>query len=209
MTQNSATQKPSNETIFGLIENERLQLAALAEGWNADQWNTPSLSEGWRVQEVVAHLTMPFKVGMGSMMLGMILNFGNFDRLADKWAKKATASTQPEEFVASLKENAAGRFTPPGMGPEVPLTDLVVHGLDIRIPLGLPISDIDDAAVLATLNELTTKRAKNFGVPKGIFEGRRFEATDVDWAHGEGAVERATGSELIAHLARAQPLPKS
>ena len=37
---------------------------------------------------------------------------------------------------------ADSRFTPPGLGPQAPLTDVVVHGQDIRRPLGIS-RDID------------------------------------------------------------------
>lgn len=198
----------SNPATFNLIEQERHRLADLADEWSPDQWDVPSLAEGWRVREVLAHLTMPFAVALPSMVLGLVRNRGNFDRFADRWARDATTSAPPAEFAASLRANAAARFTPPGMGPEVPLADLVVHGLDIRIPLGLPANDIDPAARATTLRFLTTHTGRRFGVPADAFATRRFEATDLDWSHGTGPTERATSIELLTHLCRAQPLPQ-
>jgi uncharacterized protein (TIGR03083 family) len=37
-------------------EQERGELAHLLEGLSEEQWETPSLSEGWTVHQVVAHL---------------------------------------------------------------------------------------------------------------------------------------------------------
>ena len=155
-------------STYALIEGERHRLADLADGWIPEQWDVPSLAEGWRVREVVAHLTMPF----------------------------------------ALRANAAARFTPPGMGPEAPLTDLVVHGLDVRIPLGLPATDLDHDALAATLRFLATRSARHFGGPADAFATRRLAATDVDWSHGTGPTERAPATDLIAHLCRARPLPQ-
>ena len=196
----------SNTSTFDLIEQERVRLAGLAEDWSPEQWDEPSLADGWRVREVVAHLTMPFAVSMPAMVLGLVRHRGSFDRFADRWALGAAASAPPSELVATLRANAASRFTPPGMGPEAPLTDVVVHGLDIRIPLGLPADDIDPAALTVALDVLTSRNARRLGVPDGAFAGRRLEATDLDWSHGTGPTERATSTDLIAHLCRAQPL---
>lgn len=197
----------STEATFALIEQERLRLADLAEAWTPQQWDEPSLAEGWRVREVLAHLTMPFSVAVPSLVLGLVRHRGSFDRYADSWARSTAAASPPEDFAAALRANAAGRFTPPTMGPEAPLTDLIVHGLDVRVPLGLPTNDLDDAALTATLGFLTSRAARQFGVPADAFASRRLEATDLDWSHGTGPTESAMAADLIAHLCRSRPLP--
>lgn len=196
-------------TTHALIEAERLRLADLADGWTTEQWDTPSLAEGWRVREVVAHLTMPFAVGMAGMAVGLVRHRGSFDRFVDHWARTATEEATPADHVAALRANAASRFAPPGMGLEAPLTDVVVHGLDVRIPLGLPATDLDPDALVTVLGFLTTRAARHFGVPADAFANRRLEATDVDWAHGTGPTERAPATDLLAHLCRDRPLPPS
>lgn len=193
---------------FDLIEQERRRLADLAETWSPEQWDVPSLAEGWRVREVLAHLTMPFSVALPGLMLGLVRNRGNFDRFADRWARDTASSRPPAELAVALRANAAGRFTPPGMGPGAPLTDLVVHGLDVRIPLGLDPTDSSVAARTEALRFLTGRAGKHFGLRADVFTTRRFEATDLDWAHGTGPTERATSTELLAHLCRARPLPQ-
>lgn len=198
----------STDATFGLIEAERHRLADLVDTFGPEQWDEPSLAEGWRTREVVAHLTMPFSVGMPGLVVGLVRHRGDFDRFADTWARRTARSTPAAELTATLRANAAGRFTPPGMGPELPLTDIVVHGLDIRLPLGLPATDLAPDAVATTLRFLTTRTARRFGVTGDAFTGRRLEATDLDWAHGTGPTERATAAELVAHLTRAQPLPR-
>lgn len=198
----------NDDATFDLIEQERHRLADLADEWSPEQWDVSSLAEGWRVREVVAHLTMPFSVSVPRMVIGVVRHLGSFDRFADRWARDATASSSPGELTATLRANASARFTPPGMGPEVPLTDVVVHGLDIRIPLGLATTDIDPAARAIALGFLTTRLGKSIGVPADAFDARRFEATDLDWSHGTGPTERATSTEILAHLCRGQPLPR-
>lgn len=199
----------STSPTFALIEEERYRLADLADGWTPKQWDVASLAEGWRVREVIAHLTMPFAVGMPGLVIGLLRHRGSFDRFADRWARDATKVTPPGELSAALRANAATRFTPPGMGPDAPLTDLIVHGLDVRIPLGLPTTDFATTALATTLQFLTTRPARHFGVPANVFEARRLEATDLDWSHGTGPTLHAPAADLIAHLCRAQPLPQT
>src|SRR5579872_4787538 len=43
-------------------------LADVLEAIGEDDWDTPSLCEGWRVREVVAHLTMPARYDEAAFM---------------------------------------------------------------------------------------------------------------------------------------------
>ena len=43
----------------GALAGEYRDLADLLESSTADIWAAPSLCEGWRTREVVAHVTMP------------------------------------------------------------------------------------------------------------------------------------------------------
>jgi uncharacterized protein (TIGR03083 family) len=54
----------SADEIFVMIAEERRALAGLLDGLTDAHWDTPSLCEGWRVREVVAHLVMPFSASL-------------------------------------------------------------------------------------------------------------------------------------------------
>lgn len=195
-----------DDAIFDLIARQRTALADLAADFDATAWATPSLAEGWRVHEVVAHLTMPFGVRLPALVAGMIRHRGNFDAYADRWARRAAREHTGPELAGSLRAHAHSRFTPPGMGPIAPLVDLVVHRLDIAVPLGL--DRVPDTAVLPpSLDFLTGRAAKNFGVSPQRIAGRRFEATDLEWAHGQGPVVRAPATDLILLWCRGLALP--
>jgi uncharacterized protein (TIGR03083 family) len=196
----------SSSPLFPLIAAERRRLADLASTWSPEQWDTPALPDGWRVREVLAHLTMPFEVSTPALLVGLARHRGSYDRFADTWARQTAGDHPPEHFIETVRHNADSTFTPPGMGAAAPLTDLIVHGLDVRIPLGLTTTDFDPQALAAVLAFLTTRPARRFGVPVDAFERSRLEATDLDWAHGTGPPRRAPAADLIAHLCRAQPL---
>ena len=96
------------------------------------------------------------------------------------------------------RRRAASRFTPPGAGPEAPLTDLLVHGLDIRWPLGLA-RELPEERVRASLTFLTGRSARGL-VPRGLLDGLHFQADDIDWAHGDGPAVRGRAEALLLVL---------
>ena len=48
-------------TINDFIAAERQALATELSGLAPEQWDAPTLCAGWRVREVTAHITMPFR----------------------------------------------------------------------------------------------------------------------------------------------------
>ena len=49
----------SDDDVRAMVGESYTALAELLEGLPDDGWDGPSLCEGWRVREVIAHLTMP------------------------------------------------------------------------------------------------------------------------------------------------------
>jgi uncharacterized protein (TIGR03083 family) len=80
------------------------------------------------------------------------------------------------------------------MGPEAPLTDLTDHGSDIRRPLGQTVP-IPKERANAVLDFLVT--APQGFVNKKRLAGLRFEATDIEWSHGDGQPVRGPAEALI------------
>jgi uncharacterized protein (TIGR03083 family) len=123
-----------NDEIFRLIAAERRRAADMFESLGEDQWNTPSLAEGWTVRELAGHMIAPFCIGLPRFALGIITS-GGFDRFSHKFA--CQLGRRPvQDIVATLRNNADSRFTPPGLGPLAPLTDVCVHTRDAGRPLG-------------------------------------------------------------------------
>jgi uncharacterized protein (TIGR03083 family) len=165
------------------ITAERRALADLLEGLTPDQWAAPSLCGSWSVRHVTAHLMVGPTGSMLGFLRAMVRARGSFDRanhlLADDRARLPTAT-----LVADLRERAGSRFTPPGMDWHAPLTDLLVHRLDVTIPLGLdhgrPLDPWSDA-----LDLLVSRRAAPAFLPRGL-PRLTYAATDIDWSHGSG-----------------------
>ena len=119
-----------------LVASERRELAGLLHGLSPAQWDAPSLCAGWRVREVVAHITMPFRYSLLQVAGGVVKDRGNVHRTSDRYARRDAAALTTPELLASLADNAERVWKPPGGGIQGALSHDVIHGLDITTALG-------------------------------------------------------------------------
>ena len=169
---------------FALIAAERIRLADALEQLGSADWDRPSRCAGWSVHLVAAHLNAPWEVSLPSTAWAIVRS-GGIHRGFDRIARAEAARLDPAACVAGLREHADSRFTPPGYGPEAPLTDVLVHGADMLQPLGRSV-DAAPEAVGVSFDWIAGGRAKGF-VPKGRLDGLTFEATDLDRSLGSGS----------------------
>jgi uncharacterized protein (TIGR03083 family) len=182
---------------FDLIAAERRNLADTLDGLTDEQWQQPSRCEGWNDREVLAHLVMPFEVSIPSMLVKLARARFDFNRMSDTVARGDRRS--PAELLAVYRANVTHRFTPPGLGPEAPLTDTVVHGEDILAPLGIRRAVAPDA--LTTVLDFVVSRSATRGfLPKGRVDGLHFTATDVDWSSGDGPTVGGPAAQLASAI---------
>ena len=99
------------------------------------------------------------------------------------------------QIAACLRQGADHGLSPPITGPLSGLTDVLVHGGDIRIPLGRPFEPDPQLCELA-LDFLTSARALGF-VPFGRLRGIRLQAADIDRSWGGGAEIRGPVRALL------------
>lgn len=160
---------------------ERERLAGLLAGLTDEQWDHPSLCTGWRVREVIAHTTMPFRTNPATFVVGLASAGFSFNRYADRAARRDAARMSPADLLASLRSNIANPWQPPGGGPAGALSHDTIHGLDITEPLGLPAAPVERIAlVLANTNP---RGLAFFGVD---LTGIQLRGTDADVRVGEG-----------------------
>lgn len=184
--------------LFSAIASERRSLADLLEGLTPDQQQAQSLCSEWTVKQVAAHLVMPMEVGMLGFMAVMLRHRGNFDAANNALAKKQ-AQRPFTEIVQTLRGKADHRFTPPGQGPQAPLTDVIVHGLDITTPLGLS-HPIPDKHLVVALDYLADPNPKARAANRQL-EGVRLQADDIDWSHGDGPLVNGPARAILLALA--------
>ncbi|MFI6496067.1 maleylpyruvate isomerase family mycothiol-dependent enzyme [Nonomuraea typhae] len=176
------------------IAAERRDLADLLSGLTPEQWRAPSLCAGWRVREVAAHLTMAFRYSMPRVVLSVMRARGDFNRAADRLARRDAAAMSTGQLVAALRDNAGHPWTPPGGGPAEALRHDLVHGLDITVALGLDRKVPAERLRLAMPDDLKAKSIAFFGAD---LEGVWFTADDLEWSAGSGASVRGSAQDIL------------
>lgn len=183
----------SDDAIFKAITAQRLRLVDRLETLNDTQWDGPTLCEGWAVRTVVGHLVWILETPLWRMFITIVAARG-FDQAADKKAHEF-GRRSPRQLVDAYRSLASDRFTPPGLGPVAPLTDILVHTRDIERPLGIA-STLETGDLRIALDFLTSGKTQGF-VAKGRLDGLRFEASDQEWSFGQGSLVRGTSEALM------------
>ncbi len=159
--------------VADLVRTERLALVDLLETLTDSEWETQSLCSAWRVQDVAAHLAwapaLPILAGLPALVrAGFRVNRFIADS-AVRWSSRGRPA-----ILEQLRSNAATGVRPTGMPPAAALSDALVHGLDIRRPLG--------------------------GSVRRRLRGLRLVAVDTGWSHGRGDEVRGGREALLLAL---------
>jgi uncharacterized protein (TIGR03083 family) len=178
------------------ISAERRELATVFAEMDNAIWDGPTLCAGWRPREVLAHMTMPFRLSKRQFVAGMAAARGNFDRMANRYAHRVAAELTPEQLVDGLWENADFEWKPPGGGLVGALSHDVIHGLDITTAAGLE-RHVPFDRLRIVLDAIEPRQVSYFGVD---LDGIRLQATDVDWSYGSGAELRGPAQDLLLVL---------
>jgi len=146
---------PTEDELWALIAAERLRLADDLAALGEQQLAVPSQCDAWSVRDVLAHLVTPFQLSTPKFVFTLIKNRANFDRTMIELTAGTAARYETAELIELLRANAENRWTPPGEGAGLLLSEIVVHGQDIRNPLGL--ANPVPAATVALALELVEK----------------------------------------------------
>jgi len=188
------------------IDDQRLALTDVLARLSDDEWQLPSLCDGWTVRDVTAHLTMQ-QVGPGALLMqipAMIKAHGNLDRLIHDAARRR-AALPTTQLTAEIRGMVGSRRHNFGVTYRETLTDILVHSQDITAPLGRRLAMPVDAAALAASRIWSMDRM--FHAAKRL-TGYRLTATDTNWTVGEGAeVNGPVGSILLLLTGRPIDLP--
>ncbi|MBI4883082.1 MAG: maleylpyruvate isomerase family mycothiol-dependent enzyme [Actinobacteria bacterium] len=165
-----------------------------------EQWNHESLCTGWRVRDVVSHMTVGYTTPMFSM-IGMLAKY-RFNVPKGSAAVSAAFGSEhtPAQILAVFDTIPAEqlrkgitRFITAKEG----LLDHVVHHQDMRRPLGLA-RNVPEDRLVAALG--VAPRLAGFVGSKKRAAGLHLVATDVDWSHGDGPEVRGPGEAILLAL---------
>jgi uncharacterized protein (TIGR03083 family) len=179
--------------VRAAVVAERGEQVDLLAALDRAQWDAPTLCAGWRVREVVAHVTMPMRMSLGRTVAELVRSGGRFDRMADRCARRDAARMSPEQLLATRRDTIDHPWTPPGGGVRGALAHDVIHGLDITVGLGLE-RRVPPERVALVLAGMRPRNIAYFGTD---LTGVRLAATDLDWGHGDGAPVRGLAQDLL------------
>jgi uncharacterized protein (TIGR03083 family) len=118
-----------------VIHAERQALATDVEPLSEQQWSTQSLCADWTVRDALAHMTATAKM-TPPKFFGKFLGAGfNFNRMTAKDVAAERGDTGADA-LARFKQQLGATTHPPGPI-DAMVGEMVVHGEDIRRPLGI------------------------------------------------------------------------
>jgi len=167
--------------VWPLIHAERTALATDLADLTDEQWTTPSLCTELTVREVLAHLTAGASLNSVRWLAGVIRCRFDFDKqVAMRLAEQLGAT--PAETLERFR-----RVVPSTTKPPLPtlamLGETIVHGEDIRRPLGI----VRDHLIETVTQVAEYYRGSDLVVlAKGRVDGLTLTATDGPFTTGAG-----------------------
>ena len=189
--------------VWELVHQERRALIDDLAGLAPEQWESPSLCGGWTVHAVAAHLVDNARTTRLGIVLAMVRARFDFDRQNEAGIAREKGAT-PAETLDRLRAVVGRRTTPPAPL-DSRLVEEVVHGEDVRRPLGIRRDYPSEAVTRALAHQLKTSVALGGGRQRAA--GVRLRASDVDVVVGDGPeVSGPVVSLLMVVSGRAQAL---
>lgn len=192
----------SKTEVWSFVHAERARLAEDLAALARQDWSTPSLCPGWDVHDVVAHLVDAAKTSRLSFARRMLSARFDFD--ADNAAGIGRERrTDPRDTLAAFRSVTGLTRTPPAPRP-TRLVEAIVHGEDIRRPLGIAAGYDVSAAAAALAYQVKTTVAVGGGRERAA--GLRLVATDSPFEAGCGDTVRASTVDLLLAVS-GRPVP--
>ena len=174
--------KDMDEEYWQAVRAVRLGVVDLLESLPAEQWDAPSLCQGWRVRDVAGHLALVPTITTWELLAAGPRVGMNMHRINTRLALRYGARP-PDELLAQLRANVGTRRTARVLDTRNSLFDVIVHSQDIALPLGRRF----DVPVEHT--RMGLQRVWAMGFPfraQRRLAAFRLQASDTDWAVGSG-----------------------
>jgi uncharacterized protein (TIGR03083 family) len=178
--------------IWPTIHAERQALSDDLAALTPEQWAAASLCEGWSIHDVLAHLLVLEGMTPLRFMTRFAASGFNFPRYAERGIAGARRP-DPQETLGAFRDASSRTSAPPGPK-ETWLGEHIVHGEDIRRPLGLAHTYPMDA-VLATLDFYQRSQPIIGGRDRVV--GVTLKATDADHSVGSGPEVAGPALDLV------------
>lgn len=195
--------RSSSAETWQTVHAERLRLVDDLSRLEDEQWLASSLCTGWDVHDVVAHLVDTAKTGRVSFVRDLLAARMDFDRANERGIAREKRR-DPRATLEALRAAADLTRTPPA-NLATRLVEAVVHGEDVRRPLGIAGAYPEPAVVQALAYQLRTP--VSFGGGRERAGGLRLvdRRTAVTW--GDGDEVAADALDLLLAVS-GRPVPR-
>jgi uncharacterized protein (TIGR03083 family) len=192
----------NKDEIWRHIHAERADMVRTLTGLPAEAWATPSLCAGWSVRETTGHILAAAEQTPAKFYRELISARFRFPVFTDRAARRLGALA-PAVLIERLQARTTTTNHPPAPVLAM-LGEIVVHGEDIRRPLGISHKTPPEALVAVADSY---KRSNLLIGAKRRIAGLRLQADDVDWSTGDGLpVTGPLASLVLAMAGRRQAL---
>ncbi|MED7931895.1 maleylpyruvate isomerase family mycothiol-dependent enzyme [Nonomuraea sp. LP-02] len=181
------------DDVWSMVHAERMALIDDLTHLDGEQWRKPSLCEGWTVHDVAAHLVDTARTTRLGFVVGLVRARFDFHRQNAHGVERERGAS-PQDTLERLRQVALRKTTPPAPL-ESRLVEELVHGEDIRRPLGLARSYPEQAVVRSL--RLQARTPASFGGAKELTARVKLTASDVDLSIGDGPEVRGTALSLL------------
>ena len=181
------------QDVWSMVHAERAALVRDLEGLDDARWERASLCDGWTVHDVVAHLVDTARMTRLGFLAGMARAGFDFDRQNARGVQRHRGAS-PRETLDRLRAVAARTSTPPAPL-DSRLVEEVVHGEDVRRPLGWTRAYPPEAVARALV--LQARTPASFGGAKELVARVELTATDAEVSVGRGPVVEGPALSLL------------
>ncbi|KHL08387.1 uncharacterized protein (TIGR03083 family) [Mumia flava] len=190
------------DTLWKHTDQRRHEIVTLLRDLRPEEWDRPSLCEGWTVRDVAAHLSLA-ETAAGRAAIEIVRARGSLNRMIHDTAVRRAATWSDSAVIDAVEATIGTHRHAIGVTDQEPLLDALVHGADIAVPLGRALPMAPDAAAVAATRVWSFGRRMSSAFraqPRSFADGRRLVATDVDWSAGQGPDLRAPIEQILLLL---------
>ncbi|WP_068270802.1 maleylpyruvate isomerase family mycothiol-dependent enzyme [Aldersonia kunmingensis] len=186
----------NDDELWAAIDHHRGRTADLLDDLSDDDWRRPSLCDGWTVRDVAAHLTLQ-QLGLGDLLREAFRHPAGLNTIIRESARRKAAAPT-DQLIAEIRAMVGSRRTNFGVTAQETLIDILVHSLDIAVPLGRRL-EMSPAVTAAALTRIRSYRGKS---KARVFRplptsGLTLTATDIAWTDGSGPEVRGPIAALL------------
>jgi uncharacterized protein (TIGR03083 family) len=186
---------------WGPVKTDREALADYLQALAPDDWDRPSLCDGWTVKGVALHLLVTPTLSKGKVFLSFVGSGFNLDKMSQKQIDRMSAELSTDQIVAQTRNTAGVQSAPPGLKPMGVLGEVLTHTSDISLAVGTPLDLPVDHYVMGL--DYMKDVQPVIGCKKRI-EGLQLRATNTDWTIGDGPLVEGDAKHLLSAMAGRQ-----